>query len=130
MLKQFGFQEKELKIAVAHIIARSVFPAPGHKTAQWINENSGLLELPGLVNLKINKNHLYNSSKKLYSVKDKSEEFLATKTNELFDLQDTVILYDLTNTYFEGVKKNSKYAKSGRSKEKRKDKTKQSKNRE
>lgn len=121
MLKQFGFQEKELKIAVAHIIARSVFPASEHKTAQWINENSGLLELPGLANLKINKNHLYNSSKKLYSIKDKNEEFLATKTNELFDLQDTVILYDLTNTYFEGVKKNSKYAKFGRSKEKRTD---------
>jgi len=71
--------------------------------------------------LKINKNHLYQISKKLYSVKDHSEAFLSSKTNELFDLQDTVILYDLTNTYFEGIKKGSEYAKFGRSKEKRND---------
>ena len=121
MLEKFDFDENEIKIAIAHIIARSVFPASENKTAQWINENSGLLQLPALSNLKINKNHLYKISKKLYSVKQDSEEFLSSKTNELFDLQDTVILYDLTNTYFEGIKNSSKYAKFGRSKEKRTD---------
>ncbi len=121
MLDKSGFDEKEIKTAIAHIIARSVYPASEHKTAQWINENSGVLQLPTLKNLKINKNHLYQISKKLYSVKDQSEAFLSSKTNELFDLQDTVILYDLTNTYFEGIKKGSEYAKFGRSKEKRND---------
>jgi transposase len=42
-------------------------------------------------------------------------------TNELFDIQDKIILYDLTNTYFEGRKQGSKLAKYGRSKEKRSD---------
>ena len=46
---------------------------------------------------------------------------LSTKTNELFDLQDKIYLYDLTNTYFEGRKMNSKLANFGRSKEKRSD---------
>jgi len=27
---------------------------------------------------------------------------LSKRTNELFDLTDKIILYDLTNTYFEG----------------------------
>jgi len=121
MLDGAGLDEKEIKTAIAHIIARSVYPASEHKTAQWINENSGVLQLPALKDLKINKNHLYQISKKLYSVKDHSEAFLSSKTNELFDLQDTVILYDLTNTYFEGIKKGSEYAKFGRSKEKRND---------
>ena len=121
MLETQGFEEKEIKTAVAHIISRCVFPASENMTAKWINENSALLELPDLENLKINKNHLYKISKKLYSIKDKAEEFLSKKTNELFDLQDTVILYDLTNTYFEGIKKDSNYAKFGRSKEKRTD---------
>jgi len=121
MLKDQGFEEKQIKIAVAHIISRCVYPASENMTANWINENSGLLELPGFENLKINKNHLYEISRKLYSVKDQAEEFLSSKTNELFDLQDTVILYDLTNTYFEGVKKNSNLAAFGRSKEKRSD---------
>ena len=121
MLLEAGFEEKEIKIAISHIISRSVYPASEHKTAQWINENSGLLQLPFLKGLKINKNHLYKISRKLYSVKDRNEAYLSTKTNELFDLQDTIILYDLTNTYFEGVKHSSKYAKFGRSKEKRYD---------
>ncbi len=121
MLEIQGFDEKEIKTAIAHIVSRCVFPASENMTAQWINENSALLELPDLENLKINKNHLYKISKKLYSIKDKAEEFLSAKTNELFDLQDTVILYDLTNTYFEGIKKGSNYAKFGRSKEKRTD---------
>jgi hypothetical protein len=49
------------------------------------------------------------------------EQYLSTLTNELFDLNDKIILYDLTNTYFEGRMQNSKIAKFGRSKEKRKD---------
>jgi len=121
MLEESGFDEKEIKTAITHIIARSVYPASEHKTAQWINENSGVLQIPSLKGLKINKNHLYSISKKLYSIKDSSEAFLSSKTNELFDLQDAVILYDLTNTYFEGIKKGSEYAKFGRSKEKRYD---------
>jgi transposase len=121
MLEQQGFDEKEIKRSVIHIISRCVYPASEHKTAQWINENSALLDLPDLANIKINKNHLYHISKKLYSIKDASEEFLSNKTNELFDINDTVILYDLTNTYFEGIKNGSEYAKFGRSKEKRSD---------
>lgn len=121
MLREQGFDEKALKTAAAHLIARCVYPASEHKTAQWLNENSGLLELSQFNGLKINKNHLYSISRKLYSVKDASENFLSKKTNELFDLQDTVILYDLTNTYFEGIKAGSEYAKFGRSKEKRSD---------
>ncbi len=49
------------------------------------------------------------------------EKHLSNRTNELFDLADKIILYDLTNTYFEGEKRNSSLAKFGRSKEKRSD---------
>jgi hypothetical protein len=63
MLEIQGFEEKEIKTAVAHIVSRCVFPASENMTAQWINENSGLLELPTLNNLKINKNHCIKSVK-------------------------------------------------------------------
>jgi hypothetical protein len=39
----------------------------------------------------------------------------------LFDIEDKIILYDLTNTYFEGCMQHSHVVKYGRSKEKRKD---------
>lgn len=121
ILEKFDFNQKQIKIAIAHVISRCVYPASENKTADWINENSGLLNLSGFENLKINRNHLYDISRKLYSKKDEIEQALSIKTNELFDLDDKVILYDLTNTYFEGVKSNSDYAKFGRSKEKRSD---------
>lgn len=44
---------------------------------------------------------------------------LSKRTNELFDLQDKIIIYDLTNTYYEGRMQGSVLAKYGRSKEKR-----------
>lgn len=49
------------------------------------------------------------------------EKHLSLKTNELFDLQDRIFIYDLSNTYFEGVKSKSELAQYGRSKEKRSD---------
>jgi hypothetical protein len=41
--------------------------------------------------------------------------------NELFDIEDKIMLYDLTNTYFEGRKQGSILGKFARSKEKRSD---------
>ena len=64
---------------------------------------------------------LYKSALDLYKAKDALEKHLSNRTNELFDLEDKIILYDLTNTYFEGEKRNSSLAKHGRSKEKRSD---------
>ncbi|WP_347273273.1 hypothetical protein [Candidatus Kuenenia sp.] len=40
---------------------------------------------------------------------------------EIFSLKETVILYDLTNTYFEGSKRGSKVARRYKSKESRND---------
>lgn len=58
---------------------------------------------------------------KLYGIKDVLEQHLSVRTNELFNIEDKILLYDLTNTYFEGEKRNSKLAKFGCSKEKRND---------
>jgi len=69
----------------------------------------------------LTKDKLFEISKDLYSVKDRLASYLSRKTNELFDLDDKIILYDMTNTYFEGRMLNSKMAKFGRSKEKRKE---------
>ena len=70
---------------------------------------------------KITKDKLYQISHKLFKHKDIIEQGLSQKTNELFDIEDKVIIYDLTNTYFEGRMQESKMAKFGRSKEKRSD---------
>ena len=108
-------------LAMIHIISRAVYPASEHKTAQWIKENSAIAGLYGYPLEKINRFKLYKISNALYKKKKGIETSLSNKTNELFDLQDKIIFYDLTNTYFEGRKSGSKIAKFGNSKEKRSD---------
>lgn len=120
-LKRQGWDEDDIKLAQSHIISRAVFPASELETTRWIRENSSVCELTGYDIDAITKDRLYRISKKLYSEKDALEQHLSLRTNELFDIEDKIILYDLTNTYFEGRKLDSKIAKYGRSKEKRND---------
>ena len=120
-LYQQGWPKDQVSLATAHIISRVVYPASELKTVSYIKENSAVCELTTFDREKVNKDKLYAISHKLYSVKDQLEQYLSRQTNDLFDLEDKIILYDLTNTYFEGQMKGSKLAKFGRSKEKRKD---------
>jgi hypothetical protein len=120
-LSNIGFSEEEVQLALTQIISRSVYPASELETARWIRENSGVCSVSGYPIEKITKDKLYKSALKLFSEKEKIENFLSVKTNQLFDIEDKIYIYDLTNTYFEGSKRRSKIAKFGRSKEKRSD---------
>ena len=120
-LEQQGWDDQDIKLALTHIISRAVFPASEFKTSRWIKENSAVCEVTGFDIQKVTKDRLYEVSIKLYNEKDALEQYLSTRTNELFDIEDRIMLYDLTNTYFEGRKQGSVLAKFGRSKEKRSD---------
>jgi transposase len=121
LLLEQGFNEDEAKLAASQVISRAAYPASELKTTSWIKENSAVCELTGYDMEKLTKDKLYQSALHLYDVRDALEKHLSNRTNELFDLEDKIILYDLTNTYFEGEKRRSKLANYGRSKEKRSD---------
>lgn len=120
-LQNAGFSESDIQLAYTHIISRTVKPNSEYATCRWIKDNSAVCELTKYPLEKMTKDKLYNCSKQLYAIKDKLENHLSIKTNELFDIQDKIIIYDLTNTYFEGKVQSSKIAQYGRSKEKRGD---------
>lgn len=120
-LQRQGFGEKEIHLAQTQLISRAVYPSSELRTSRWIRDNSSVCELTGFPLKEMNKDRLYRMSKKLYGLHSDLEDYLSVKTNELFDLEDKIILYDLTNTYFEGRMSSSKIAKHGRSKEKRSD---------
>lgn len=120
-LQKQGWTEDEIKLAITHLISRAVYPASELETTRWIKENSAVCEVTGLDSNRITKDRLYGISRKLYTLKDEIEQHLSWRTNELFDIDDKIVLYDLSNTYFEGEKRNSKLARYGRSKEKRSD---------
>ena len=116
-----GWDEQDVQLALTHIISRAVYPASELRTSHWIRDNSAVCELTGYPIEKMTKDKLYDISLDLYKVKDNLEKYLSKQTNTLFDLEDRVILFDLTNTYFEGSMRESELAKFGRSKEKRND---------
>lgn len=120
-LEQKGWDDSDIRLALTHIISRAVYPASELKTSSWIKENSAVCEITGFDAEKVTKDQLYRISTKLYNEKEALEHYLSFRTNELFDIEDRIMLYDLTNTYFEGRKTGSALAKFGRSKEKRSD---------
>ena len=121
LLQAKGWSEEQMQLAATQIISRAVYPASELKTSRWIKENSAVCELTGYDIENITKDKLYQSALNLYKLKDAIEKHLSIRTNELFDIADKIILYDLTNTYFEGEKRNSRLSQFGRSKEKRDD---------
>jgi len=120
-LQSLRWSEEQIQLALTQIICRAVYPGSELKTAQRIQSGSGICEITGFPREQITKDRLYKSALSLWNVKDKLERHLSRRTNELFDVQDKIILYDLTNTYFEGRKEESAWAQFGRSKEKRSD---------
>ncbi len=120
-LERRGWGRDDIKLALTHIISRAVYPASELETTRWIKGNSSVCEVTGYDIERVTKDRLYAISKKLYAEKEALEQHLSVRTNELFDIEDKIMLYDLTNTYFEGRKQGSNLAKYGRSKEKRND---------
>ena len=120
-LAKAGFTGQEIILSLMHLISRAVYPASEYATVFWLRENTALCELLGIDPATINHQKLYSICNLLYAHQEEIEQYLSKKTNELFDLQDKIILYDLTNTYFEGRKQHSEIAMFGNSKEKRKD---------
>jgi len=107
--------------ALMSIIARAIFIASEHKTAQILESGS---ELKALFNYQnpITHKQLYAVADKLYKHKENIEQFIYKRTKELFKLKDKILIFDISNTYFETSKRDSELAKhGGNSKEKRND---------
>jgi len=120
ILKELGFTDNQLNYAKILIAGRLVHPSSERETARWANEDSAILEL---LQAKINvyDTALHRTAVLLWEHHDKIEQRLSQAAREIFGLKETIILYDLTNTYFEGSKKGSKIANHAKSKDKRDD---------
>lgn len=121
ILKRLKFDSKDITYAIMLVVGRLVHPSSERETARWINETSSISELLK-TEVKVYDNALHRTAVKLFEFHEAIESGLSESARKAFDLNESVILYDLTNTYFEGSKKRSKIAKYvGHSKEKRND---------
>ena len=90
-------------------------------TYRWLGHRSGLGELLEVDFETLSMMQLYRASDALVGHQKRIEEHLFNQVTELFGLETTVTLYDLTNTYFEGEAAGQPLATHGHSKEKRSD---------
>ena len=121
ILTQLGFNKPQIAAALGNVIGRMTQPASELATHASLQHKTGLGELIGYDYEGMDLQRLYRSADMLLKHRDALESHLFDGALSLFGLTETITLYDLTNTYFEGIAGGIKKAKRGRSKEKRSD---------
>lgn len=120
-LKSKNWTREQIDLALLQIIARAIFPYSEFKTVRYLRENTALCEMFRIPKEKITKDVLYESSKRLWAEHRGLEDWLHNKVCTMFKLEEKILLFDITNTYFEGKMDASVICQRGRSKEKRTD---------
>jgi len=129
-LNQLGLIEKLTELGVngvaraaimGNLIGRMAKPASEIATWNWLQNHSALGELIDTDFTSMSHMSLYRASDALMKHRDALEDHLFGTIKTLFSMEETVTLYDLTNTYFEGECEDNPDARFGRSKEKRTD---------
>lgn len=115
-----GVSEHVLPLLEALVVGRLIEPASERRTKRWVEEHSALYETAGTP-LRHSLQSSYRGTDLLYTCKPALERNLAEREGDLFSLDESIVLYDLTNTYFEGRCAGNPKAAYGRSKEKRSD---------
>jgi len=118
LFQQLGFTQSQSNLAALLIVGRYVHPGSERELRRYAKEQSALDELLGTDFSHIGNKALSRTSDLLFEHKDQIERFLRIQSKEIFSLKETMILYDLTNTYVTGV---APGYKRGRSEQKRND---------
>lgn len=121
LLASLGVNAITRAMILAQIVGRMAAPGSELSTWGWLNETSALPELLDLSLPDLSIMRLYRAADVLMKHQAAIEAHLFDRVRDLFGLEATVTLYDLTNTYFEGTASAIPKAKRGHSKEHRGD---------
>ena len=116
-LSELGLNRAQIAAALGNIVARMVQPCSELATHAWLKDTSALGELIDFDFQAMDLNRLYRASDALYKHRLALQEHLFGQACSMFGLGQTITLYDLTNTYFEGVAAGVSKAKRGHSKD-------------
>ncbi len=121
LLQALGLTGPQRALIVGAIIGRMAAPGSERATHRWLGERSGLGELLDIDFEALPLVPFYRAADGLMRHRAVIEQRLFARVSELFALEWTVTLYDLTNTFFEGEAAGNPKAQRGHSKEKRRD---------
>ena len=120
-LESLGFNRPNIEATIGVITARLLAPASEYATHTWLQNDTSLDDLMDTSFEFLSQDRVYSVSDMLLKNKDDIETHLKDRERHLFNLDEKVLLYDLTNTFFEGSGKYNEKAHFGVSKEKRTD---------
>jgi len=120
-LVELGLKPVDRAAVIGVLCGRMIVPGSERSTHYWLQNISALGELIDFDFSLVTLDRLYKASDHLLKQKEKIEAHLRQVEIDLFGLEERIILYDLTNTFFEGTGKYNPKARYGRSKEKRND---------
>jgi len=120
LLESLGFNAAQGQAAAASVINRMVDPGSELALVDWLPDSS-LPELMKMETGPAGKDRFYRISDRLFEERQAIEAHLRDTQGKLFQTDRTLLLYDLTNSYFEGEALGNPKARRGKSKEKRND---------
>ncbi len=118
ILTNIGMGKHEADIAQMLITGKAIHPSSELESERWLDQVSAAKELFG-TKVKISRHKLYKAATQMYDNKTDIDNQLYNQLSGLFSNKSKIIIYDLTNMYFEGQMLSSKKANFGRSKQKK-----------
>jgi transposase len=120
ILGRLGFSTKAIQLTCAMTLNRLIHPDSEHAMPDWIR-STALGDILGVDFTGLVHDPLYRNLDRLHPNRAAIESDLVERERNLFQLDSTVYLYDLTSTYFEGQAKRNPKARRGYSRDKRPD---------
>ena len=120
ILRDCGLSEGTCRLACAMTLNRLIAPVSEHAMPAWIRRTA-LADIFGVSFDALEEDPLYEVLDKLHPHRAAIETALIERERSLFNLDQTIYLYDLTSTYFEGACAHNPRAKLGHSRDHRSD---------
>ena len=120
ILKSLGFSPSLVNSTCAMTLNRLIHPAAEYAMPDWIR-STAMADILGVDFSQLPDDPLYRNLDRLHPHRAAIESALAQREQSLFNLENTVLLYDLTSTYFEGKADLIPKAKRGYSRDHRPD---------
>ena len=120
ILAEAGMSKSARVLTEAMTMNRFIEPTSEHAMPDWIRRTALSDILDEEFDLLVD-DTLYRNMDRLHPARGRIEKELAKREESLFNLDNTLYLYDLTSTYFEGQCLKNPQAKRGYSRDKRPD---------
>ncbi len=97
-LRDLGFNKPAIDAAIGVIAARLIAPGSERSAHVWLQDVTALDDLLGADFVNLSRDRVYKTADMLLRRRSEIEAHLRGREQSLFQLRETLILYDLTNT--------------------------------